>query len=76
MAATKSPHFFNRESDGSVRLRIRFSEEEADAIEEAAGNTPLMAWIHRSLARSAEREVTKHRRSRPKVRPEEGSFHD
>lgn len=65
----KSPHFFNRESDNSVRLRIRFAEEEADLIEEAAGSTPLMTWIHDALAEVAQKEVDEHRASRPKVRP-------
>lgn len=45
-----SPHFFRREADGSVRLRIRFTPDEAALIEEAAGQTPLMLDIHRSSA--------------------------
>lgn len=44
-----SPHFFRRENDGSVRLRIRFTPEEAALIEEAAGDTPLLLYIHRVL---------------------------
>lgn len=44
-----SPHFFRRERDRSVRLRLRLSEEEADLIEEAAGDTPLLLYIHRVL---------------------------
>lgn len=44
-----NPHFFRRERDRSVRLRLRLSEEEADLIEEAAGDTPLMLYIHRVL---------------------------
>lgn len=46
---TLSPHFFRREEDGSVRLRIRFTAEEADIIEEGAGETPLLAYIHRQI---------------------------
>jgi hypothetical protein len=47
--APKSPHFFAREADGSARVRIRFTPEEASLIEEAAGTTPLMLYIHRVL---------------------------
>jgi hypothetical protein len=66
----KSPHFFDREPDGSVRLRLRFSEEEANLIEEAAGRTPLIPWIHKAIGVQASHEARKVRRSRPKVRPE------
>lgn len=67
----KSPHFFDRDEDGSVRVRMRFSEEEADLIEEAAGNTPLLVWMHRAVGRQARNEAQAHRDSRPKVRPGE-----
>lgn len=54
-----SPHFFKREGDGSVRLRIRFTPEEAAAIEEAAGETPLLLYIHRVLADRAKYHIRK-----------------
>lgn len=69
-ATDKSPHFFDREPDGSVRLRLRFSSEEADVIEEAAGTTPLITWIVRTVVEVAEDEAEEARQNRPKVRPE------
>jgi hypothetical protein len=65
-----SAHFFTREADGSVRLRIRFTPEEASKMEEAAGTTPLLHWIHRSLDEQAEADIAEARATRPKVRPE------
>lgn len=65
-----SAHFFTREADGSVRIRIRFSPEEASLYEEAAGATPLLHWIHRTLSDKATEEVEVARAARPKVRPE------
>ncbi len=66
-----NPSFFNRESDGTVRVRIRFENEEASLFEEAAGDTPVMVWLHRTLAAAARRQVKEQRRSRPKVAPPE-----
>ena len=60
----QSPHFFAREDDGSVRLRIRFLPDEASMIEEAAGATPLMTWIHQTLSKNAKDEVARQRESR------------
>lgn len=57
--APLNPHFFKRERDGSVRLRIRFSPEEAAMIEEAAGDTPLLLYIHRVLRERAEFHIRK-----------------
>jgi hypothetical protein len=54
-----SPHFFKREADGSVRLRIRFTPEEAALIEEAAGDTPLLLYIHRVLGERARYHIAK-----------------
>lgn len=54
-----SPHFFKREPDGSVRLRMRFSAEEAALIEEAAGDTPLLLYIHRVLGERARYHIQK-----------------
>lgn len=54
-----SPHFFKRENDGSVRLRVRFTPEEASLIEEAAGETPLLLYIHRVLNDRARYHIRK-----------------
>lgn len=54
-----NPHFFKREADGSVRLRIRFTPEEAALIEEAAGETPLLLYIHRVLGDRARYHIKK-----------------
>lgn len=63
MTTKLSPHFFRREEDRSVRLRLRLSEEEADLIEEAAGDTPLMLYIHRVLNDRARFHISKSRES-------------
>lgn len=63
-----SPHFFAREPDGSVRLRIRFENDEASLFEEAAGDTPVMVWLHRTLGEAARRQV-KSRRKRTHIEP-------
>lgn len=70
-ARKHSPHFFAREADGTVRLRIRFEGEEASLFEEAAGDTPLMTWMHRTLTEAAKRQVKQQRRRRPRVGPPE-----
>lgn len=64
-----NPHFFGREADGSVRLRLRFEPEEAALYEEAAGDTPLMTWLHRTLTEAAKRQVRAQRAQRPPVAP-------
>jgi hypothetical protein len=56
-----SPHFFRREADGSVRVRIRFTAEEAAVIEEGAGDTPLLLYIHRVLNDRARYHIRKRR---------------
>lgn len=69
-----SPHFFVREPDGSVRLRIRFTSEEASLIEEAAGTTPLMLYIHRVLGQQARFHIQKAREGQPiLLGPDEGT---
>lgn len=64
-----SPHFFAREPDGTVRLRMRFTGEEASLFEEAAGDTPVMVWIHRTLGEAARRQVKAARAARVQVGP-------
>ena len=66
-----NPNFFNREPDGTVRLRVRFENEEASLFEEAAGDTPVMVWLHRTLVAAAKRQVREQRKNRPKVPPPE-----
>jgi hypothetical protein len=65
----QSEHFFARESDGSVRLRIRFDGDEASLMEEAAGSTPLLAWIHKTLGEAARREVEETHRALQQIEP-------
>lgn len=61
-----NPHFFHRQSDGSVRIRIRFTPEEADVIEEAAGSTPLLTYIHQTINTSARIDANDRRKKRQK----------
>lgn len=68
-AKKQSPHFFSREPDGSVRLRLRFEGDEASLFEEAAGDTPVMLWLHRTLGEAARRQVRVARAKQPDVRP-------
>lgn len=59
-----SPHFFKRDEDGSVRLRIRFTKEEADIIEEAAADTPLVHYIQKVLMDRARAHAEAARKER------------
>lgn len=65
----QSPHFFARESDGTVRLRIRFQPDEAAMIEEAAGSTPVMAWLHETIYEAAQAEIQRQRNERNSIAP-------
>lgn len=69
--ATRRPslHFFSRDADGGVRIRLRFGGELASLIEEAAGETPLMTWIYSSLEETAKRQVRAQRAKRTTVAP-------
>ena len=67
--STKSPHFFEREPDGSVRLRVRLQPEEASLYEEAAGETPVMTWLHETLDTAARQQVIEARARRQPVPP-------
>lgn len=64
-----SAAFFSREPDGSVRVRMRFSSELASLIEEAAGKTPLMVWVYRTLENAARRQIEAAKRSQPPLEP-------
>lgn len=67
----KSPYFFERDRDGSVRLRLRLSPEEASLIEEAAGTVPLMSWIYRTLSTEASARVEENRAALADISPPE-----
>ena len=43
---------------------MRFSGEEASLMEEAAGETPIMLWMHKALKDAAAREVRARRAER------------
>lgn len=66
-----SKHFLAREGDGSVRLRMRFTGEEASLFEEAAGDTPIMMWMHRTLKEAAKRQARAARARRAAIPPPE-----
>ncbi len=66
-----NPHFFNRDKDGTVRVRIRFDNEEAALFEEAAGDIPVMVWLHQTLGRAAREQVSQARRERAAIPPPE-----
>jgi hypothetical protein len=66
-----SLHFFAREPDGSVRLRIRFDGEDASLIEEAAGEVPLIEYVRDAVNEKAREDVLEARRRRPPVAPPE-----
>lgn len=60
-----NPHFFVREPDGFVRIRLRLTAEEASLIEEAAGSVPLMIYIKRVLAQTSRQHIKRAREGRP-----------
>lgn len=47
------PYRFTRDRDGSVRVRIRFTSEEADKLERAADGSPVLDWVHEVLHKAA-----------------------
>lgn len=64
-----NPHFFARQIDGSVKIRLTFTPEEASLIEEAAGKTPLIPWIHQTLHGAARSQAEDRRKTRKKAPP-------
>jgi len=64
-----SKHFLARDGDGSVRLRMRFTGEEASLFEEAAGDIPVMLWMHRTLKDAAAQQVRASRAERQATIP-------
>lgn len=57
--AKLDPHIFRREGDGTVKLRLKLTPEEAALIEEAAAGTPLMLYIHRVLTERARYHIAR-----------------
>lgn len=64
-----NPFFFKRDSDGSVRVRMRFTREEADIIEEAAGDTPLLPYLYEVINERAEQDAREARLDRARAVP-------
>lgn len=64
-------HFFRREPDGSVRVRMKWKDEEATMIEEAAGETPVLEWLYETINAAAERDVREARSQRHIAPPKE-----
>lgn len=58
-----NPNFFRRQPDGSVKLRLNLTSEEADLIELGAGKTPLLLYIHRVLQERAKFHISKNQES-------------
>lgn len=69
-----SPHFFRRQADGSVRVRMKFTSEEADVIEEAAKSTPLLRYLHQVINETARRDADEARRERRRSLPDPDDF--
>lgn len=62
-ARRRDPHFLERTPDGGARVRLGFDPEETARIEEAAGQTPVAAWIKQTLIARAKYHV--RRRQQP-----------
>jgi hypothetical protein len=48
---------------------MKFTGDEASMFEEAAGDTPIMLWMHRTLKEQAKREVERVRAKRDALPP-------
>lgn len=48
---------------------MRFTGEEASLFEEAAGETPVLLWLHRTLKEAAAKEVRAARAERQTIPP-------
>lgn len=66
-----SPHFLARQADGSVRIRMKFTDEEAAVFEEAAGKMPVIDWLHQALNRAGAEAVAAVREERKHLPPPE-----
>ena len=65
----QSPSFFKRDHDGSVRVRLRFDDDTASLIEDAAGRTPLMVWVNNTLTAAAKQQVELDKKKQPVIAP-------
>jgi hypothetical protein len=43
-----------RDRDGGARVRLRFTREEADALQRAAGDVPVVEWMRQMLQAAAD----------------------
>lgn len=66
-----SANQFRRDPNGTVRIRMRFGPEEADLIEEAAGDTPLVTYMKRVLLERAKVHAEKAGKERQRRLQEE-----
>jgi hypothetical protein len=57
-----NPNFFRRENDGTVRVRLRFTAEEAAVIEKGAGEVPVIDYLYRIINRTAARDADQAQR--------------
>lgn len=65
-----SKHWFHREPDGKVKLRVNLSPDLASLIEEGAGKTPLMLYVHGALRKQATHDVREARKLQAAPPPE------
>lgn len=59
-----NPHFFRRDKDGAARVRIRFAPDEVALIEDAAGETPLLLFLHRIIGHECREQLVKREQAR------------
>lgn len=64
-----NPYFFRREKDGTVRVRLRFTAQEAAVIEEGAGEVPVVDYLYRIINRTAARDAGLAQRKRNALLP-------
>lgn len=59
-----NPYFFRREKDGTVRVRMRFTAQEASVIEEGAGETPIIDYLYRIINSTAAQDAERAQQER------------
>lgn len=65
MAGKVTPHFFRRDAHGAAVVRLKFRPAEASLYEEAAGDTPVIVWLHKTLNEAARAQVAAARAAGP-----------
>lgn len=70
-AATKPARFFERDREGRAVVRMKFTPEEASLIEQAAGTTPVIAWLYQAVNRQAEEDLYELREAQAAIPPPE-----